>query len=202
MPLHEKDSVKKSDRPPAIEFTDSELWDDICRGNESAWRALVERHASLVYGVCAYVGLNHADSADCFQQTWILLYNNRRRIKDASRLSSWLVTTAKREAIRLRRKNARSFEPLAAESVDAAPIPDEQILEVEKQHQLELALSRLDGSCQQVLDEFFFADSKKSYKEIAASLGYSPNTLGAKRRRCLEKLKEILVQNGYWDERN
>jgi RNA polymerase sigma factor (sigma-70 family) len=193
--------VKKPDQPLLSSQTDADLWSEIRLGSEDAWRGLVQRHANLVYGVCSYVGLTQADSADCFQQTWMLLYQNRHRIKDASRLSSWLVTTAKREAIRLHRRSNNGPNDINLGAVDPNPMPEARMLQLERQGQLEIALGQMEPMCRRLLDAFFFADDKKSYRDIAKSLGYSPNTLGAKRRRCLDKLKRILVQNAYWDER-
>jgi len=193
--------VKQPRQPSSVLRSDTDLWREIRAGDEAAWRELVQRHASLVYSVCNYVGLTYADAADCFQQTWLLLYQNRRRIKDASRLSSWLVTTAKREAIRLYRASAKSLPESDLDAVDPDPMPEDRLLRLERQNQLEIALGQLDPTCRRLLDAFFFADEKRSYRDIAESLGYSPNTLGAKRRRCLEALRSILIQNDYWSER-
>ena len=170
-------------------------------GSEGAWRRLVQRHAKLAYSVCAYVGLTHGDSADCFQETWLALYQNRHRIKDPSRLSSWIITTAKREAIRLHRRRNRGTYDINLGAVDPNPLPEAKMLQLERQGQLEMALGLIEPMCRRLLDAFFFADEKRSYRSIAESLGYSPNTLGAKRRRCLKKLKTILIQHTYWDER-
>lgn len=183
-------------------MTDSELWAEILVGNHAAWGVLVERYKSLVYGVTSYVGLAMADSADCFQQTWVLLYQHRRQIQDPARLTSWLVTTAKREAIRLkRRSSAKAAEPDITEEPDSSPLPDEELELLETQSQLEAALREIDLPCRQLLELFFFADEEFSYEQIARRMGLAPNTLGAKRRRCLEKLKQILIEHGYFEER-
>jgi RNA polymerase sigma factor (sigma-70 family) len=184
-------------------MTDNELWTEILRGNHAAWGELVERYKSLVYGVSSYVGLAMADSADCFQQTWVLLYEHRNRIQDPTRLTSWLVTTAKREAIRLKRRaSAKAAEPDISEEPDRNPLPDEELELIETQSQLEAALREIDLPCRQLLELFFFADEEFSYEQIAHRMGLAPNTLGAKRRRCLQKLKRILVEQGYFEERN
>lgn len=184
-------------------MTDSELWAEILRGNHAAWGDLVERYKSLVYGVTSYVGLAIADSADCFQQTWVLLYQHRNQINDPAKLTSWLVTTAKREAIRLKRRSAtRASDPDTGEEPDHNPLPDEELELLETQAQLEAALRDIDLPCRQLLELFFFADEEFSYEQIAHRMGLAPNTLGAKRRRCLEKLKRILVDQGYFHERN
>ena len=38
--------------------------------------------------------------------------------------------------------------------------------------------------------------TEHSNREIARLLGIAPNSLGPIRRRCLERLKQILIQNG------
>lgn len=182
--------------------SDAELWGDVLRGNNAAWRQLVERHSRLVYSVCQYIGLSYADSADCFQQTWLLLFRNRRKIKDVSRLTSWLVTTSRREAIRLRRRRMNASDDPELLQLAGGRRPDEDFNLLELQHHLELALAGISDDCRHLLQAFFFADEESSYREVANRMGYSINTLGAKRRRCLEKLKEELVRNGYIDERN
>ncbi|MEW6052070.1 MAG: sigma-70 family RNA polymerase sigma factor [Candidatus Zixiibacteriota bacterium] len=183
--------------------TDSELWAEILLGSHAAWGELVERYKSLVYGVSSYIGLSMADSADCFQQTWVLLYQNRAQIHDSTRISSWLVTTAKREALRLKqRSGAILSERRLPEDRDTNPLPDEELEQLEAQVHLETALEELDLPCRKLLHLFFFANEEQTYEQIARDLGFAPNTLGAKRRRCLEKLKRILIAQGYFEERN
>ncbi len=185
------------------QFSDSELWVEIKAGNPGAWSILVNRYKSLVYSVCSYMGLSQVDAADCFQQTWSQLYQYRNRLEDPSRVSSWLVTTARREAMALQRSGRRfvNSEP-STEIDDSQARPDELLEELECQAQLEEALRQIDQPCHKLLHLFFFADEEFSYEQIAANMGLAANTLGAKRRRCLEKLRQILSSLGYSRERN
>jgi RNA polymerase sigma factor (sigma-70 family) len=144
-----------------------------------------------------------ADAADCFQQTWVALFENRERLQDPSRLSAWLVTTAKREALRLRREGGRANRDVVAEgSVDQSPLPDEELELLQRQAQLETAIRQLEPRCRRLVDLFFFATKKHSYEYIASVLGMTSNSLGACRRRCLERLRRILVKNGFLEARN
>lgn len=182
--------------------SDSELWVEIKAGNPQAWTILVNRYKSLVYSVCTYMGLSQVDAADCFQQTWSQLYQYRNRLEDPSRVSSWLVTTARREAMALQRLGRRFVDSEPTTEVDdSQPKPDEVLEELECQAQLEEALRQIDQPCQKLLHLFFFADEELSYERIAADMGLAANTLGAKRRRCLEKLRQILFELGYSHER-
>ena len=182
--------------------TDADIWADVLTGHDSAWKELVRRYEALVYTVASRANLSYGDVADCFQNTWVLLYQNRKKIQDPGRLSAWLVTTAKREAIRLRRK-AQRFSPLeeAPELTDTGELPDEEIESIQQQHLLERALAEIDARCQKLLQALFFEPEKVTYEEIARSIGVSPNTLGPARRRCLDRLKKILIAFGYPDAR-
>ncbi len=183
--------------------SDPQLWQRVLDGDSHAWAIIVKRYQSLIYTVATRSGLSQIDAADCFQQTWILLYNNRHKLQDPSRLSAWLVTTAKREAFRIKRRaGSDPGDDLANEQVDASRLPDEELLEVEKQAHLESAISQLEPRCQKLVEAFFFADEEQSYEEIAKSLGIASNSLGPIRRRCLERLRRILEENGYVEVRN
>ena len=137
------------------------------------------------------------EAADAFQDTWLQLFKHRRALEDPSRISSWLVTTARREAVRVRKRNARLTAQVDSDLADPAELPDTQLEQIELQAHLEIALNEIDQPCRKILHAFFFAPEERSYDEIAKALGYSPNTLGAKRRRCLERLKRILTGLGY-----
>ncbi len=184
--------------------TDTDLWPAVVDGNQEAWATIVKRYQALVYAVATRVGLSQMEAADCFQQTWVLLYNNRKKLNDPSRLSSWLVTTAKREALRIRRRAGvdPGAEDERQEPSDESPNPEEYLLATEKQAQLEIAIDQLDDRCRRLVEAFFFADEEKSYEQIAADLGLAFNSLGPIRRRCLERLKKLLMENGYWEVRN
>ena len=182
--------------------TDTEIWAEILGGSQKAWAELVMRYQPLVYVVCTRAGLSMADAADCFQQTWTLLYQNRHKVKNPARLSAWLVTTAKRESLRLRHRADRYDDASAdKQHADTNPLPDEELELLERQAHLEIGLKQLDSRCRKVLEAFFFAPEDETYEQVAHSLGIVSNTLGPLRRRCLEKLKQILIKIGFLEER-
>ncbi len=182
---------------------EEELWAAVVSGSHAAWEELVRRYQPLVYAVSTRAGLSVSDAADCFQQTWVSLYENRKSVRNPSRLSAWLVTAAKREALRLRRRAEReSGAAGGGETVDSNPLPDEDLELLERQMHLEIAIKGLGPRCRKLVELFFFAPEYLTYQEIASRLDISSNGLGALRRRCLRRLKEILVRNGFWTARN
>jgi len=182
---------------------DSDLWEAIINGDNRAWAELVRRYQALVYAVCTRSGLSLADAADCFQQTWVTLYKKRKSIHDPSRLSAWLVTTAKREVWRVKRRLAK-MEPIdiMEKQIAAESRPDEDLEQLESQAHLEIAMQQLGLRCREIIEIFFFAPVEQTYDQIARTLNISPNSLGPIRRRCLERLKSILLKNGFPGVRN
>jgi len=178
--------------------TEVELWHEVLSGSAAAWRELVGRYQPLVYAVATRAGLSVADAADCFQQTWVALFEQRERLRNPSRLSAWLVTTAKREALRLRREADRTRGDMTTgEPVDSNPLPDEELDLLQRQAHLEVAIRELEPRCRRLVDLFFFAPKKHSYDEIASALEMTSNSLGPYRRRCLQRLQRILRRNGF-----
>lgn len=183
--------------------SDSDLWKQILADDRAAWVELVRRYQPLVYTVATRAGLTTTDAADCFQQTFVRLYQHRYKIQEPSRLSAWLVTTAKRESLRLINQNHRGSELLAAQATPkGAVLPDEELESLERQAHLEIALKKLDDRCRMLLTALFFSPEEMSYAEIAKLTGISFNSLGPIRQRCLERLRRHLEESGFPNVRN
>jgi len=173
--------------------SDADIWADVLQDKAAAWAELVQRYEKLVYAVASRAGLSYADVADCFQATWVQLYQARKRIQEPERLSAWLVTTARREALKLKRKSQRHGAlDDGPEPIDQRVLPDEALERLQRQDALERGIAELDERCRELVHRLFFADEKQTYDAIAKSLGVSPNTLGPARKRCLERLRKIL----------
>jgi RNA polymerase sigma factor (sigma-70 family) len=107
-----------------------------------------------------------------------------------------LVTTAKREALRLHRDLARSAgSPDDCQLGDGALLPDESMELLERQAALERALEELDERCARLVTALFYAPKDRSYAQIAEETGVPFNSLGPVRRRCLERLRRLLEDN-------
>ena len=174
------------------------LWERVGRGEQTAWSELIDRYSALVYTVSRRMGLPAFDADDCAQYTWLALYHNRHAIKDPSKLPAWLIMTAKRQALRmLRRQKRRKDRPLDVELPDPIIPPDDELLLLELQDALEHAIDQLDTRCQELITSLFLADERVSYRDMATALKVSINAVGRMRSRCLRRLRKILVTMGY-----
>jgi RNA polymerase sigma factor (sigma-70 family) len=141
-----------------------------------------------------------------FQTTYARLFENIDRIDDASRVRAWLVTTARRETLRLLKEGSRIVDLAGARSgdddgssedpleqiADTAPLPDALLDDLQQQHRVREALDRLDPRSRQLLELLFLQEEPLPYGEIAMRLGIAEGSIGPTRARALEKLRRLM----------
>jgi RNA polymerase sigma factor (sigma-70 family) len=162
-------------------------------GDELAWGALVELYAPLIWSVCRRYQLTRADAEDVAQVVWQHLVGELDRIRNPPAIPAWLVTTTRRECLRVQRAAQRSCPAgyvLDAEDVpdDKGVTPEQELLVTERHAVLREALARLPPGCRQLLT-LLIADPPVPYTEISARLGIPAGSIGPSRARCLEKLR-------------
>ena len=165
-------------------------------GDDAAWEALVDRFANLVWSVARSFRLDDASAHDVFQETWARLARSLDSIREPDRVSAWLVTTAKREAIRVSQLESRNVsvgldvEPSAAAGAD--PTAD-RVIRLDDADRLHAALTACSPRCQMLLRLLFF-DDDLSYAEIAEILDMPIGSLGPTRQRCLTHIRTMLEE--------
>ena len=95
------------------QHSDCELISACHEGEAWAWDALVDRYKGLVYSVALRAGLSQEDAADVFQTVFARLLEHLGTIHAPQGLAAWLITTTKREAWSVVRKQQR--EPAEGE---------------------------------------------------------------------------------------
>lgn len=184
-----------------MSFSLEAIWDRVRAGDHRAWRELVEHFQPLVYSLAARSGLSSSEAADCFQHTWVALYEHRHRIKESQRLPGWIVTTVRREAFRFRKQQSRLLpDENLPESASVAPDPSQELELTERQYYLEAGLARLDPRCRRLLQALFYETDETTYVGLANELKLSINAIGPLRKRCLARLRELLVADGITDD--
>lgn len=186
---------------------DEELLAGCLRGEAGAWDALIDRYAGLIYAIPLKYRLSQADAEDVFQAVCATLLEKLDTVRDTRRLPAWLATTTTRQTWTVLRQRGRetpaSLAPgrsdgTGVEPADAAPLPDEALLALERQALVRAAVEQLTGPCR-TLVEALFGDvgHKRSYQDLAAHLGIPLNSLGPTRARCLARLRRLLEAAGY-----
>jgi RNA polymerase sigma factor (sigma-70 family) len=178
-----------------------------CReGRADAWSTLVRRYQRLVYTVPRRAGLPDEAAADVFQTTFTRLLEHLHRIDDAARVRAWLVTTARRETLRLLEQGARTVsgdEPAADDGptllervADESPLPEALLSELQQHDRLRQAVERLEPRARQLVELLFLQEEPLPYSEIAARLGIAEGSIGPTRARVLAKLRALMQEPG------
>jgi RNA polymerase sigma factor (sigma-70 family) len=170
-----------------------------CRqGEAAAWGSLVNRYQRLIYTIPRRAGLDEDQAAEVFQCAFARLLEHLGGIEQPGRIRAWLVTTAKRETLRLIRQHSTEQSVSGLETVpDDTPLPDEVLERLEEQHLIRMALAALGERCRQLLTLLFYRPEPPSYAEIAALLTMPEGSLGPTRARCLQTLRRLLEYSGF-----
>ena len=168
------------------------------RGDQLAWEKLIRRYQRLIYAIPLRAGLDEDQAAEIFQDVFATFFQKLNDIQEPEKLQAWLVTTARRKTWRTIAKS-QTLAHDDSEATDGAatvrdetPLPDEQLLILEEQHQIRTAVSMLDERCQKLVQMLFYRAQPPSYAELAAELGIPEGSIGPTRARCLAKLLRIL----------
>ena len=186
-----------------MDDSDLQLVSDCRRGDQLAWEKLVRRYQRLIYAIPRRAGLNEDQAAEIFQDVFTTLFEKLNDIEEPERLQAWLVTTTRRRTLRTisqtpgkSRADETSDEVthLAEAMRDQSPLPDEQLLILEEQHRVRVAVSQLDERCQTLVRLLFYQRDPPSYAEVAKILGVPEGSIGPTRARCLAKLLRLLTK--------
>ncbi len=186
---------------PSPGWTNTRLVERCLRGDERAWRILVERYKNLVYSIPLKDGVPPQDAADIFQAVWLDLFHDLAGLRDPEALQAWLIRAATRRCYRWRRE----LEPAGAEwkedEIDkqaaGAQLAPGALAEVEREQLVRDAVVALSPRCRQVIDMLFFEHPPVPYSAIARRLGLAPGSVAFIRGRCLKRLKRILEERGF-----
>ena len=163
-------------------------------GSEDALGQIVTDLSPLLWQVARAAGLSSEDAEDVLQTTWMRLVAHLGTIHDSAALTGWLVTTAKREAWRVRaveRRQVPAGQESFAELPDLGPGSEEQVIMDDQRRTLWEAIGQLSARCQELLRIIAFTP-RPDYSAVAAALGMKVGSVGPTRGRCLAKLRVLL----------
>jgi RNA polymerase sigma factor (sigma-70 family) len=168
-------------------------------GDRAAWDEIVARYAPLVWSICHHFRLRRPDTDDVGQVVWLRLVEHLPALHEPAALPGWLVTTTRRECLRVLRTrqrrdlHERPLPPggqadLAELDENWADSPEAELLRIELQAALQAALAALPASCQQLL-ALLTEEPPLSYAQISAKLAMPVGSIGPNRGRCLQVLR-------------
>jgi RNA polymerase sigma factor (sigma-70 family) len=139
-------------------------------------------------------------ASDVLQEVFTTLFQKIELLEKPEFLRAWLVTTTQHKTIHLIQRETRgrpkSIDELEStigfEVLDPKLAPDENLIQLEQEKQIENALSAIDPRCRCLLTLLYLNQSQTPYAEIAQMLDIPLGSIGPTRARCLEKLIKLL----------
>jgi RNA polymerase sigma factor (sigma-70 family) len=174
--------------------------DDGQPGDRAAWEEIVERYAPLVWSICVRYRLDRQDIDDVSLTVWLRLMENFCCIREPAALPGWLATTTHRECLRVlrsaRRQEQSGLPPVGnLPSEPAAMTIEQEILIAEREASIRAAFAELPPGCRELLS-MLVSDTPHSYAEISATLGIPVGSIGPRRARCLQRLRQSITPSG------
>ena len=166
----------------------------VCDGDQEAWNELIDRYSPLVWSICQRYQLSRQDIDDVSQSVWLLLVENIASLRQAAALPGWLSTTTRHEIFRVLRVAQRhEHDDLPPDGqipgdADAATI-EEELIVAERNAALRAAFAELQPNCHDLLS-LLMNDPPLAYSDVSAMLDIPVGSIGPKRARCLERLRQ------------
>jgi RNA polymerase sigma factor (sigma-70 family) len=162
-------------------------------GDEAAWHEIVDRFTPLLVRVVLGYRLSAAELEDVAQTVWLRLIEQLDDLREPRALPGWIVTTARREALRSARRMARvkPQDPLDDAWSSRLVSEDEPDAEMEREAR---HLALLEGFAtlnarQRELLTLLVLDPPLSYTQISRRLGIPIGAIGPTRARALDRLR-------------
>jgi len=166
-------------------------------GNKKAFEKLVIKYQKRIYFTIRKMVLNHSNTNDIVQDTFVKAYLNLNKYDDSYPFYPWLHRIALNTAINFLNKQARHKESYLLdgeeeyhETFSSASNPEKEVEEKELKEHLYSALKQIPPEQRTV---FILRTSEGlSYQEISEQLDISIGTVMSRLSRAREKLKELL----------
>ncbi|CAN1486807.1 RpoE DNA-directed RNA polymerase specialized sigma subunit, sigma24 homolog [Flavobacteriaceae bacterium] len=161
-----------------------------------AFQKLLREYQKPLYNHIRNIVLNHDDTDDVLQNTFVKVFQNLKNFKGESKLFSWMYRIATNEALTFLNQKARkigvSSVELQNKAIDNLKA-DDYFDGNEIQIKLQKAIALLPEKQQLVFKMKYFEDLK--YEEISEILGTSVGGLKASYHHAVKKIEAFVTTN-------
>ncbi|SFB00250.1 RNA polymerase sigma factor, sigma-70 family [Amycolatopsis marina] len=167
-------------------------------GDQRAWVLLVRHSTGLVLAVARAYRLGEADAWDVCQSTWLALATSLPCLRDPAALQAWLVTTARRQAVRVvvRRRHELCPRPERVDDATQVRSPEALLISDECRRAFWRALAGLPKRHRQLL-WLLVMRPDLSHAQLAIELRIAPGSVGPLRARCFGRMRARLLADGF-----
>ncbi len=183
-----------------------------CEGDQGAWNELVDRYTPLLISVIRRFRLTTNEAEDVAQTVWLRLVEHLSGLREPRALPMWLITTGRRESLRLisSERRASPQDPLetswhtqASGQVAWGSVtdlePSAELISAERRQALLSGLAELNPRQRELL-VLLVHDPPLSYAEISSRTGIPVGAIGPTRARAVERLRHTAPIQSWMNE--
>jgi RNA polymerase sigma-70 factor, ECF subfamily len=179
--------------------SDSQLVEATLRGNERAFRRLVDRYSDSLAGFVSRLIGSRDDMEDVVQETFIRAYRALGSFRGDAPFKTWLYRIALHASLRHREQTTRRterFVPVSDEGreqpVSREPLADDHAEMGETREMLSTAFHKLNQDDRTIVVSYYFADM--TCEEIAQIIGSTQGAVKTRLHRARARLKALLEE--------
>jgi len=171
------------------------------KGDKEAWSELIKRLIPVGIAICSQMRLSSEETLDVVWECNYRLLKSLTNLNEPEKVFSYYRTMIENEIKALIR--GRKHSRMAESAIGMALYPEmpknpDEILNRKMQDEMVLkALGKLPGNCFRLLYLLFLEYPEPSYEEISKILKIPISSIGPRRGRCLEKLRQVLSEEGF-----
>lgn len=161
-------------------------------GDKTAFRTLVEKYRTVMFGTAFLMTRDHILAEDALQEALIKIWKNLPSLRRQSSLKAWLVRIVVNEVNRQCRKKQLPTVSLedSPDVVDDCDGMETKVIRNEEYIQLKEAIEALSPEQRQAVILRYFSDL--TVPEVAKVMGKREGTIKSRLSRAISKLGEIL----------
>lgn len=175
---------------------ESELLDQLSAGSEKAFEQLVIKHQRPLYSIIRKMVIDHDDTRDILQNTFIKAWRNLDHFNRRSKLYTWLYRIAVNETITfLNARKKRSLIPLTTSEYDLSEkLENDPWFDGDAaQKNFQKAILTLPNKQRIVFNMRYFEEIP--YEQMSEILGTSEGALKASYHHAVKKIQDYLLSH-------
>src|SRR5438067_8640845 len=153
-------------------------------GDSSAQEQLVQRYSNVVWGTVRRFRLREVDAQDAVQNTWVRMIEHLSSVRNRDRLPGWLVTTARRECLKILRQSHREAVGLHHDLLDRvdenSPTPERAAVDATMNDLLWTHVAQLPQRGRELVAVLVASDASR-YADFASLAGMPVGSIGPMR---------------------
>lgn len=186
---------------PELAWSDERLVRECCKGNQTAWSALIDKYKNLIFSIPVKFGMSREEASDVFQAVCVDLLSGLQQLREPKALPKWLMQATYHECLRSKKDRlnlADDVEELGEKHEDnPGELPEQMLYQLEREQNVRSAIGELPDRCHRMMMMLFFEDPPRPYQDVAKELGIATGSIGFIRGRCLKKMRQLLEEKGF-----